>query len=242
VQIIAHRGNSWLAPQNTIAAFDAARRAEADAIELDIQVLADGDAAVIHNDTVDATTNGSGAVRDFTAEELGELDAGSWFSAAFAGERVPLLSDVLTFLDAAPTPSVLLEVKGVWEREPLGRALASIEEAGLADRFIVQSFEPETVALAGELAPGFRREWLLENWREDAAEVAYDLHVQGVNPDGRILLEHPDFVDEMHGAGLSVAVWTLNEPHQWAAARRIGVDAIITDRPSMLRGWLSAHA
>src|SRR5699024_12142418 len=103
----------------------------------------------------------------FTAEGLRELYAGSWFSTAFTGERVPLLSDVLAFLDAAPSPNVLLEVKGVWERVSLGRALASIEEAGLADRFVVQSFEPETVALAGELAPGLRREWLLENRSEE---------------------------------------------------------------------------
>lgn len=241
MQIIAHRGNSWLAPQNTIAAFDAARRAGADTIELDIQPLADGTAAVIHDDTVDATTNGSGAVNTFTPETLKSLDAGSWFSSAFAGERVPLFSEVLEFVSLADAPSILLEVKGVWERDPLARVLRSIQESGLGDRFVVQSFEVETVALAHEVAPDLARGWLIDTWRDDVIDVAYELHASGVNPNGNILLEHPDFVDEMHGAGLSVSVWTLNEPHQWKAARTLGVDAIITDRPSKLAGWLAAQ-
>ena len=241
MQIIAHRGNSWLAPQNTIAAFDAARRSGADAIELDIQLLADGNAAVIHDDTVDATTDGSGAVASFTAPELKKLDAGSWFSPAFGGEKVPLLADVLDYFREHQEPSILLEIKGIWQEEALRRALDSVEEAGLAQRFIVQSFQAETIALARRIAPDLQREWLLESWREDAIDVAYSLDAKGINPDGRILLEHPDFVDEMHGAGLSVSVWTLNEPQQWAAARTIGVDAIITDRPAMLAGWRAAQ-
>lgn len=241
MQIIAHRGNSWLAPQNTIAAFDAARRSGADAIELDIQPLADGNAAVIHDDTVDATTDGSGAVTSFTTAELKKLDAGSWFAPAFTGEKVPLLADVLAFLHEHQEPTILLEVKGVWEEEALKRALSSIEEAGLTDRFIVQSFEAETVALARQIVPKMRREWLLDSWREDAVDVAYRLDAKGVNPNGQILLEHPDFVDEMHGAGLSVSVWTLNEPQHWAAARTVGVDGIITDRPAMLAGWFAAQ-
>ncbi len=241
MQVIAHRGNSWLAPQNTIAAFDAARRGGAHAIELDIQPLADGTAAVIHDDTVDATTNGSGAVNTFTPETLKSLDAGSWFSPAFASERVPLFSEVLEFLSLPDAPSILLEVKGVWERAPLTRVLRSIEESGLGDRFIVQSFEVETVALAHEVAPKLTRGWLIDTWRDDVIDVAYELHASGVNPNGNILLEHPDFVDEMHGAGLSVSVWTLNEPHQWKAACTLGVDAIITDRPAKLAGWLAAQ-
>ncbi len=240
MHIIAHRGNSWLAPQNTIAAFDAARRAGAHAIELDIQPLADGTAAVIHDDTVDATTNGSGAVSAFTPSTLKTLDAGSWFSPAFSGERVPLFSEVLEFLSLPDAPSILLEVKGVWEREALARVLHSIEESGLGHRFVVQSFHVETVALTAEIAPDLTRGWLIDKWQEDVIDVAYSLHASGVNPNGNILLEHPDFVDEMHGAGLSVSVWTLNEPHHWDAARTLGVDAIITDRPSKLAGWLAA--
>lgn len=242
MKVIAHRGNSWVAPQNTLAAFESAYRDQADAIELDIQMLADGRAAVIHDDTVDATTNGTGPIGDFTAAELAELDAGAWFSPAFTGQRVPIFDDVLDFLSARPEISVLLEVKGVWPREPLARVLEAIGAAGLADRFVVQSFEVETMTLARGLVPDMRREWLIDAWRPDVVDVAYDLDVQGVNPNGMILLDHPDFVDEMHGAGLSVGVWILNEVPHWAAAQTLGVDAIITDRPGMLRGWIAAQA
>lgn len=241
MRVIAHRGNSHLAPQNTIAAFDAARRSGAHMIELDIQVLADGNAAIIHDDDVDDLTDGTGPVNSFTTETIKELDAGSWFSPAFTGEPIPLFSDLLEFLSEPGSPSILLEAKGVWEEEPLKRVLDAINAADMGERFVFQSFAEQTVARAAELAPQIRREWLLEEWREDAIDVAYDLHVEGVNPSGLILLEHPDFVDEVHGAGLSVSTWTLNEPEQWQAARTIGVDGIITDRPAMLLGWLCAH-
>ena len=241
MRIIAHRGNSWLAPQNTLAAFNSARLGQVETIEFDIQPLRDGHAAVIHDDTVDATTNGSGLVSSFTSETIKELDAGSWFSPYFANERIPLLPEVLAFLTESDTPNFLLEIKGVWQHEHLGPVFAAIDDHGLADRVVVQSFEADTVAAAKELAPHLPREWLLGEWREDAIEVAYDLGAQGVNPHGMILLEHPDFVDEMHGAGLSVAVWVLNEPQHWQAAKEFGVDAIITDRPTMLAGWLAAQ-
>ena len=241
MKIIAHRGASWVAPENTLAAFEAARRAGADLIEVDIQMLADASAAVIHNDTVDATTDGRGPVNTFTPATIGALDAGAWFSPHFAGQRVPLLPDLLNFAAAAPSPAILLEAKGVWEEEALGGVFTAIDDAGLAERFVFQSFELPTLGAAARLAPDIPRQWLLEHWREDAVEAAYEVDVTGVNPDGRILLEHPDFVDEMHGAGLEVSVWTLNEPHHWSAARDIGVDGIITDRPGMLAGWLAAQ-
>lgn len=240
MKIIAHRGNSWLAPQNTMAAFDAARRTGVHSIELDIQVLADGDAAIIHDDTVDATTDGTGRVDSFTAASIKDLDAGSWFSPSFSGEKVPLFSELLEFLSLPDAPNILLEVKDVWEREPLTRVLRAIETSGHADKFIVQSFEVDTVALAKEIAPDLTREWLINEWREDAVDVAYELGVVGVNPNGKILLTHPDFVDEMHGAGLHVSVWTLNEPEFWEGALMVGVDAVITDRPEKLAGWLAA--
>ena len=238
--IIAHRGYSAVAPQNTFAAFEAAYRAGADLIELDVHLLADGNAAVIHDDTVDATTDASGPVAPFTARSLAALDAGSSFDPAFAGQRVPTFAAVVDWLGDRDGISILLEFKGPWPAADLARITASIEAAGLADRFIVQSFDPTIVAGLRDLAPNLRRELLIEEMPEDVHELATELGVQGVNPDARLLLSHPDFVDEMHAAGLHVSVWTLNEPAHWAAAVGIGVDAIITDAPGQLRGFLAA--
>lgn len=93
--IIAHRGASGYAPENTIAAFDLAVKMNADMIELDVQLTKDRQIVVIHDDRVDRTTNGSGFVKDFTLEELQKLDAGSWYGPAFQGERIPTLEAVL---------------------------------------------------------------------------------------------------------------------------------------------------
>lgn len=239
--VVAHRGNSSLAPQNTLAAFEAAWRAGADSIEIDIQVTSDGDAAVIHDATLDATTDATGPVAERTAVELGTLDAGAWFAPAFAGQRIPLLADVLAFLHDRDGIELLLEVKDAWAREPLARALAAVEASGVADRVVVQSFSVDTMRLAAELAPGLRRELLIASADGDLIGLCRELGVSGCNPDGRLLLANPSLLRTLKDAGLRVTTWTLDEPEHWAAALAVGVDGIITDRPDRLLGWLAAQ-
>ncbi len=151
--IVAHRGNSAIAPQNTMAAFEAAWRAGADYFELDIQVTSDGEAAVIHNSTLDETTTGTGRVAEHTAAEVAALDAGSWFSPVYAGERVPLLADVIEFLRTHPEIGLVLEIKGDWPTEPLSRVLDGVSQPFLEGRLIVESFSLTTMATARDVAP-----------------------------------------------------------------------------------------
>ena len=98
VIVLAHRGYSAKAPENTMAAFELALAVGADGIELDVHMTRDGEIVVIHDDTLDRTTNGKGPVSDQTMAELRELDAGSWFSPEFAGERIPTLKLVLELI------------------------------------------------------------------------------------------------------------------------------------------------
>ena len=112
-RVVAHRGNSAVAPQNTLAAFEAAARAGADSIELDVQLTSDGHVVVIHDDTLDATTSGTGWLKDTPLAAVRELDAGAWFAPAYAGQRVPLLAEVVELLDRHPSLDLLCEVKGV---------------------------------------------------------------------------------------------------------------------------------
>lgn len=228
-----------MAPPNTLAAFESAWRAGADSFELDIQMTADGDAAVIHDATLEGTTSGSGLVSEHTAEEIAALDAGSSFSSVFAGEPVPMLSRVVKFLDRHPEIGLVLEIKGDWPREPLQRALELV--ADLHDRLVVESFSVTTMTLARELAPALHRELLIDQLPADLIGLCAELDVRGVGPDGQLLLQHPDLVDELHAAGLRVNVWTLNEPEHWSAAVERGVDGIVTDRPDRLAGWLSGR-
>ena len=113
MRVVAHRGNSAVAPQNTLAAFEAAWRAGADCVEMDVQLTADGRVVVIHDDTVDATTDGTGAVSSYTLAEIRSLDAGAWFSPAYAGQRVPTFDEVVAFLRRRDI-DLLLEFKDAW--------------------------------------------------------------------------------------------------------------------------------
>lgn len=241
--VIAHRGNSAVAPQNTLAAFEAAWRAGAASIEIDIQPTADGQVVVIHDDTVDATTDGQGVVTEMSLAALRALDAGSWFAAAYAGQRVPTFAEVLELLARRPGLDLLLELKGPWTVEQVRPVTAAIRAAGLADRVIGQSFWPESVRALAEADPDLRRGLLVFQVEDPEALVALcaDLGVVTCNPYGPLLLTDPGLVARLHDAGVQVMVWTLNEPEHWAAAAALGVDAVITDRPDRLAGWLAAH-
>lgn len=251
MRVIGHRGNSSVAPQNTLAAFEAACAAGVDAIELDVQLTADGHAVVIHDDEVDATTDGTGRVDGLTLDEVRALDAGSWFAPAYAGQRVPVLAEVVDLLVRQPRTDLLLELKGVWTADRVRLLLGPLAEAGLLPRVVGQSFEPDSVAALREVAPQLHRGLLVEDLPlgPDGAPhlAALDglcsrLGVMTCNPDGRLLQTHPDLVDAQHAAGRQVMVWTLDEPWMWAEAEALGVDAVITNRPDRLRGWLAARA
>lgn len=239
--VVAHRGNSSVAPQNTLAAFEAAWRAGAGSIEIDVQLTADGQVVVIHDDTLDATTSGSGPVGGTDLAGVRSLDAGAWFAPAYAGQRVPTFAEVVDLLLRRPGIDLLLEVKGAWTAEQVRAVTEPVLAAGLADRVVVQSFWPETVAALREAAPDLRRGLLVFEVRDDLLDLCAELGVVACNPYGLLLVQDPGLVDRLHAAGLQVMVWTLDEPEHWAAAVALGVDAIITDRPDRLVGWLAAR-
>lgn len=240
--VVAHRGNSWIAPQNTMAAFESAWRAGADLVELDIQLAADGEIVVIHDGTVDATTDGSGEVGAMTLPELRALDAGSWFSPAFAGQRIPTLGEVLRFLVDRPGTDLLLELKDVWSPDDAARVTDAIRAAGLADRVVVQSFFPQTVAALRDVAPTLRRGLLVERHHDGLVAGCAELGAMACNPSVAMVLADAGLVPALHVAGLQVMVWTADDVAEWEALTAAGVDAIITDRPDRLAGWLVAGA
>lgn len=240
--VVAHRGNSSVAPENTLAAFEAAWRSGAAAIELDVQLTADGAVVVIHDDTLDATTDGAGRLASTDLAAVRTLDSGRWFSPAFAGQRVPTFVEVLELVADRPGTDLLVELKGSWTVEQVRGVTGPVLAAGLGDRVVVQSFWPETVAALRSAAPGLRRGLLVLEAGPDLEERCRELGVVTCNPYGLLLLQHPDLVDRLHAAGLEVTVWTLDEPEHWAAAVALGVDGIITNRPDRLAGWLAARA
>ncbi|GAB4087033.1 hypothetical protein GCM10028784_36630 [Myceligenerans cantabricum] len=241
--VVAHRGNSSVAPQNTLAAVEAACRAGADAVEIDLQRTADGAAVVIHDGVVDETTDGRGAVADHRLDQLRALDAGRWFGPAYTGQRVPLLGEVLDLLVRYPSTQLLLELKDVWDADAVRGVTAAIDDAGLGERVLVQSFWPDTVAAARDVAPHLRRGLLLAFEPPDVLDVCQGLDVTACNPSAEMVRRDPGIVTRLHRAGLRVMVWTENDPAGWSFLCDVddstGVDAIITDRPDRLLGWFA---
>jgi glycerophosphoryl diester phosphodiesterase len=240
--VLAHRGASTEAPENTLAAFDLALRQGADGIELDVRFSADGVPVVIHDARVDRTTSGSGRVRRHTAKELRRLDAGSWFNRRFPGRarahysraKIPQLAEAIAWVKDRGCFAVMIEVKG--ERAPPGsreeRVLEIIHRAGVSSEIAIISFHLPTLRRLRELDGGVRI-------GVDFTRPLLALR-RAALVDASIVLPHwafasRRFIARAHHAGLRVVPWGLETP---ATMRRVlgdGVDGLITGQPACLR-------
>ncbi|WP_298040257.1 glycerophosphodiester phosphodiesterase family protein [uncultured Microbacterium sp.] len=233
--VIAHRGDSDEAPENTIPAFASTSAAGASHLELDIRLSADGIPMVIHDATVDRTTDGTGAVGEMTAHELRALDAGSWFSEEFRATRIPTLAEALAQA-ATQGQDVLIEYKGAWKRSDIRTTMRLIADAGLERRVIAQSFSRRTVANIAAVAPDMPLGWLTHELDALAVHTALSIGADAVNPAAATI----ESVALAHRAGLGVFVWTHDEDAAWEAYTQMGVDGIITNRPRALVAWSEA--
>ncbi len=235
--ILGHRGASAHAPENTLAAFQLAVEQGADGVELDAKLSADGQIVVIHDQTVDRTTNGHGRVRDLTLAELRALDAGSKFSTQFAGERIPTLEEVL--LAVGKVCLVDIEITNyATPFDPLPVLIANlVRRLGLEERVWLTSFFPSNLArarrmlprvLTGQLAWGGRLGAMSRGWvgRWFAPRLALPFYRDVT----------PEFVRREHARARLVVPWTVNETRDAARLLAWGVDGIITDDPATLIG------
>lgn len=227
---IGHRGAAAQAPENTIASFRRAVSLGAQAIELDVLPTKDGHLVVIHDDTVDRTTDGTGRVADLTLSEIQRLDAGSWKGAEFADERVPTLEEV----GEALPPSILLfvEMKG-GPGTPIERVLAGlIPRLGGHERVRVSSFDHRALARLHAIDPRVSLGALFVALPVEPVAIARACGASALHPAFQYLT--PDVVAEAHAAGLAVHAWTVNEPADIARVRAMGVDGIFSDHPERL--------
>jgi glycerophosphoryl diester phosphodiesterase len=231
---IAHRGASGRAPENTHAAFAAALELGAEAIELDCQLTADGEVVVIHDETLERTTDGEGSVGDWTAAELAALDAGAWFAAEFAGERIPRLADVLAQLRNRVTLDI--EIKSARDLGVIEPKLAALIAAEQATEWVVfSSFHSEAVRTMRALAPWARLGVLCdEDPRARGLALANEVNAEVLIP-GRRWID-PRIVEEAHVRGFDVWVWTVNEPGEMRRLIALGVDGLFSDYPERFAG------
>jgi glycerophosphoryl diester phosphodiesterase len=228
---IAHRGASGDFPENTLMAFTAAIEAGAQMCELDVQLCADGTAVVIHDETVDRTTGGRGAVATMTLDEIRRLDAGARFGPAFAGARVPTLDQVLELVKGRCALNVELKSAGV-ETE-VCRLLRA--HGAIADT-IISSFDWESLGAARALEPAVGLGVLADRRADAMLAAAARLHAVSVNP--RYDLVSRAMVDQAHQAGFKVLTWTIDKPARMRRMIATGVDGIMTNHPARLAALL----
>ena len=236
----AHRGYSAVAPENTLAAYASAVKSGAEYVEIDVHTTADGLPVVIHDQTVDRTTDGSGDVATLDGDAVTGFDAGSWFSSAFTGELVPTFAQTLDLVDEGSS-DMLLEIKGPESREEVHRVVDMITDAGLTDRVVIQSFDEDALRHAYERAPEIPLGLLRSTLDADPVAKADELNLTYYNPSAAAVRTKPSVVDDLNEAGIGVFVWTVDSAGDWAEITDLGVEGMITNRPGAFIGWKSAQ-
>lgn len=240
--IAAHRGDRASAPENTLPAFEAAILGGSDYLETDVQLTADGYAVLMHDDTVDRTTSGTGRVGDLTLAELRTLDAGAWYDPAFTGVQVPLFEEFLALLARSPEVTALVELKDSWDAEQVASIMTAVYRHAVQDRLVFASFSPTSVSSLRDVAPGIPRVLIRRVLPLDPVAVAERFGAIGLMTRASALEERPEAVGAMHAAGLGVLLYTLNSEDRWGEALAYGVDVVVTDEPSALDQWIADTA
>jgi len=242
VRIIAHRGNSSEAPENTLAAFRQAAGMGIDYVELDARPSADGTLYGLHDKTLDRTTNAvrvngraKVAIRDLHDGQINELDAGSWYDERYAGERVPTLAAALDVIQARS--KTLLEHKD----GPAEAYARLLRNKRLVNKLIVQSFDWNFLADLHKLEPAQTLAALGD--KELTDEKWAKLPATGARIVGWAYKDlAAEQIRRFHQHGYQVFAWTVDEPADWERLDSEGIDGIITNRPAALKAWLRQRA
>jgi glycerophosphoryl diester phosphodiesterase len=231
--VIAHRGDKTHAPENTLAAFKLAAEKGADAIELDVKLTADGEVIVLHDQTVDRTTNGNGKVTQLQFKTVRGLDAGIKFSEMFRGEHIPLLGEVFETVGKRLHINIELANYATPGDPLVSKVVDLVKKHGLQNRMLFSSFFAGNLRKARLLLPevprgllcipGFVGSWgRTFTWRGDY----FALHPNRIDIT-------QGMVDRVHAAGKRVNVWTVNAEEDLKKMIGFGVDGIFTDDPEL---------
>ncbi|WP_439594009.1 glycerophosphodiester phosphodiesterase [Microbacterium sp.] len=234
--IASHRGGGATAPENTLPAIAAALAAGFDYVEVDVALTADRRPVLLHDSTLDRTTNGRGAVSAHTLDEVRALDAGSWFDPQYAGTPVPTLEEFLDLLATSPQRAIV-EFKGEWDAAAVQAAIAEVSARDLDRRVAIASFDTRTLALVEAASEVVPRLLILKHLPDDVVAATAEAGVRGVIADRKAVDLRPEVVDDLHAVGVRVIVYTLNKDAQWGEMTALGVDGIVTDDPGTLSEW-----
>ena len=230
--VIAHRGARAQAPENTLSSLKGAKEAGASWVEVDVKLTHDGFPILMHDDTLDRTTSGHGAVADMKWAELQKLDAGSWFNSQFAKEPVPSLSAAINCVLEAHL-RINLEIKPCPGRTQATVMVTMIEMAKIwpADHPppLISSFDIEALIIASRLHPDWPRGLLLSDWHEDWSDLARKVGASSIHMNEKSLTA--ERIRHLRAAGLPLLAYTVNDPLRAKELLHAGVSAVFSDNP-----------
>lgn len=227
--IIAHRGASYVAPENTLIAFKKAMETGVHYSELDVHQTKDGEIILMHDETLDRTTDETGEVWNFSLDVIKQLDAGVWFGEQFRGEPVPTLREVIKFVKGKMKLNIEVKISRD-EPEIVRKVVDIILSEKFVNKCIITSFDRLTIEAFKETAPDIKTGFLFyKEYPEDIFVGNWDVlcaYFEVVNK---------DFVFNVRENGKKIYVWTVNEKEEMRRLLDLEVDGIITDRPELLQ-------
>ncbi len=233
--LLGHRGFSGLYPENTPLAFMKVADTGADGIETDVHICKSGELVLCHDERVDRTSNGHGFIKDFTYDELLELDFGSWKDPAFAGQRIWTLGELLDFCKEAGL-MLNLELKNGIEFYPEleRRSAEEIRKRHMEDTVFVSSFNHVSMQRFKELAPEIETGLLYESPLQNMAHYLDGCSADNVHPCWHVFEYQPELMELFHSRGMKVNVWTVNDESAARFLLGLGVDGLIGNYPDLL--------
>jgi len=236
--LIGHRGYPARFPENTLASFKGAIQAGCDMIELDVTLTKDRKVVVIHDDTLDRTTTGKGPVRGHALAEIKALDAGSWFDAGFAAERVPELWEVMELTAGRCMLNIEIKESAFEEDFPADaiehQVVKLVRTSGAMDRVIISSFDKRILQrIAAMDAPPAVA--YISDHRADKRVLEMLLAMRAFSWHPRFTVLTRDQVDMLHAAGLKIFPWTINTRAEAEKVLALGVDGLICNELRVMR-------
>lgn len=229
-KIIAHRGASFYAPENTLAAFNLAYIMGCKWIELDCHLNADNEPVVIHDDSFNRTTNGKGKVAQSLSKYLQVLDAGSWFHPKYQLEHIPLLKEVLLFAKKMDM-SIYIELKGD-NIQLAHNTLQLIEATNMSSKVVIQSFSFDLLQAGFKINPHLIYEFLIDDEPKPYHfEQARSIHARAINVNGEHISN--EGIQKIQSEGFEVNTYTINSSKRMLELMNLGINGIITDRPDL---------
>ncbi|SMO91389.1 glycerophosphoryl diester phosphodiesterase [Gracilimonas mengyeensis] len=237
--VIAHRGASAYHPENTMSAFRAAVDMGAEMIELDVLLSKDGVPVVIHDETLERTTDGRGKVEDYNLRDLKKLDAGSWFSSGHKGEGIPTLEEVLNFAKGRIAVNIEIKTEAVTDSLNGGieeKALKLVYKHKMQDYVLFSSFDYRAIAHLRELDVDISTALLYEksqSEKREPKELVSDYKANAFNCSQRQFSKK--WAEQLNEQGIPVFIYTVNKTQQMRKVIELGASGIFSDKPDVLK-------